>query len=147
MSERGIENYAPLTKTIRQWSDRKKTVELPLISGYVFVNISEKENPSVLQTKGVVNFVKSEGKVALIREEEIDRLKQLVSLGYQLEATGMEKRYTEGDKVKINAGALKGIEGYITETRESRHIEVLLESIGQCIRVKLPRELLLKVEA
>src|ERR1700752_210484 len=89
LSEKGIESYVPIVKTMRQWSDRKKMVEVPLLNGYVFVHISPIENDKTLQTKGVVNFVRSEGKTAVIRADEIDRLKQLVELGYQLEANGI----------------------------------------------------------
>jgi transcription antitermination factor NusG len=145
LQSKNIEAYVPIVKTMRQWSDRKKMVEMPLMNGYVFVNISEKEKDKVAQTRGVVNFVRSEGKVAVIREFEINRLKQLVKLGYQLEAESISKSYKEGDKVKISSGALKGIEGYVVEGKDSRSIEVLLESIGQCIRVKLPKELLLSL--
>ncbi len=140
-----IESYVPLVKTMRQWSDRKKMVELPLLNGYVFVNINPSQTDTVLQTRGVVSFVKSEGKIALVRDIEIDRLKQLVSLGYQLEAGGIKKEYKEGERVKISSGVLKGIEGYVVDGSEQKQIEVLLESIGQCIRVKLPGELLLSV--
>ncbi len=142
---KGIEAYVPIVKTMRQWSDRKKMVELPLLNGYVFVNITNTENDKVLQTRGVVNFVRSEGKIAVIREIEIDRLKQLVALGYHLEANGINKEYKEGDKVKITSGVLKGIEGYVVDAGENKQIEVLLESIGQCIRVKLPNELLISL--
>ena len=138
-----IEIYVPLIKTMKQWSDRKKLVELPLLNGYVFVRISSIEIDKVTQTKGVVNFVRSEGKIAIIREVEINRLKQLVELGYQLEVFSVNRKYNQGDKVKINSGALKGIEGYVIAGTESRQIEVLLESIGQCIRVKLPESILL----
>jgi transcription antitermination factor NusG len=146
LQSRNIEAYIPIIKTMRQWSDRKKMVELPLLNGYVFVNISGNNSDTVMQTKGVVNFVRSEGKIAAIKEVEINRLKQLVELGYQLEAEAIQKKYKEGDKVKINSGALKGLEGYVVENKENRYIEVLLESIGQCIRVKLPKELLLSIE-
>jgi transcription antitermination factor NusG len=145
LQSKNIEAYVPIVKTMRQWSDRKKMVELPLMNGYVFVKISEKEKDVVAQTRGVVNFVRSEGRIAVIREFEINRLKQLVELGYQLEASSISKIYKEGDKVKISSGALKGIEGYVVEGKDSRSIEVLLESIGQCIRVKLPKELLLSI--
>lgn len=143
---RGIEAYVPVIKTMRQWSDRKKMVELPLLSGYVFTKISLPERDLVIQTKGVVNFVRSEGKIALIREVEIGRLKQLVDLGYQLETHGIQRKYNEGDKVKINSGVLKNIEGYVVDGKEDKHIEVLLESIGQCIRVKLPAGLLISAQ-
>ncbi len=145
LTNKGIEAYVPLVKTMRQWSDRKKMVELPLLNGYVFVKINSIENDKVMQTKGIVNFVKSEGKIAVIRDIEIDRLKQLVEFGYHLEANAINKKYKEGDKVKISSGVLKGIEGYVVETTENKQIDVLLESIGQCIRVKLPQELLLDI--
>ncbi len=145
LNNKGIEAYVPIVKTMRRWSDRKKMVEMPLLNGYVFVKITPLENDKVIQTKGVVNFVRSEGKIAAIRDIEIDRLKQLVQLGYHIEANGINKEYKEGDKVKINSGVLKGIEGYVVEAGEKNQIDVLLESIGQCIRVKLPKELLLDI--
>jgi transcription antitermination factor NusG len=142
LNNKGIEAYVPIIKTMRQWSDRKKMVELPLLNGYVFVKINSAENEKVMQTRGVVNFVRSEGKIAVIRDVEIERLKQLVQLGYHLEATSINKKYNEGDKIKISSGVLKGIEGFVVKTKENNQIEVLLESIGQCIRVNLPAELL-----
>jgi transcription antitermination factor NusG len=147
LQAKSIEAYTPIIKTLRQWSDRKKMVEVPLLHGYVFVNINEKEKDPVLQTKGVVSFVRSEGKTAVIREVEIDRLKQLVALGYQLETSAINKIYKEGDKVKIVSGMLNGIEGYVVTGGDHKQIEVVLESIGQCIRVRLPKEILVNSQA
>ena len=146
LQQKNIEVYLPIVKTMRQWSDRKKLVELPLLNGYIFVKISAIENDKVLQIAGVVNFVRAEGKIAKIREEEIDRLKQLIELGYHMEAHGISHDYKEGEKVKINSGALKNIEGFVIENKEGRFIEILLESIGQGIRVKLPKETLIPIK-
>jgi transcription antitermination factor NusG len=140
-----IEAYVPLIKTMKQWSDRKKMVELPLLNGYVFVKIDLKEKDKVAQTKGVVNFVRHCGEIAKIKEQEINQLKQLVDLGYHLEASGSKKGYKEGDKVKITSGALKNIEGFVTENKEGRFIELVLDSIDQVIKVKLPEELLIAI--
>lgn len=139
---KNIEAYVPLVKTMKQWSDRKKMLELPLLNGYVFVKIDLKEKDKVLQTKGVVNFVRHCGEIAKIREQEIIQLKQLVELGYQIEVSSLAKKYKEGDRVKITSGALKNIEGYVTENKEGRFIEVILDSIGQVITVKVKEELL-----
>ena len=141
--KKGIEAYTPILKTMRQWSDRKKMVELPLINGYVFAHISQQEQDKTIQTKGIVNFVRSDGKLAIVRDIEIKRLKQLIELGYQMEAFGIGNTYKQGDKVKITSGALKNIEGFVVENKEGRFIDVLLESIGQSIRVKLPQEILI----
>lgn len=142
LEEKGIESYVPLMKTMRQWSDRKKMVELPLLNGYVFVQIAAIDKEKVLQTKGVVSFVRSEGRTAVVRPEEIERLKQLVELGYHMEAFGVQHNFKEGEKVKITSGALKGMEGFVTESKEGRSITIILESIGQGIRVKLPKDIL-----
>jgi transcription antitermination factor NusG len=139
---KGIESYLPLVKTMKQWSDRKKMVEFPLLNGYIFVHILPIEKEKTLQTKGIVNFVRSEGKVAVIRNVEIERLKQLVELGYQIEAGAIDNQFEEGEKVKITSGPLKGIEGFVIENKDERYLNILLESIGQSIRVKLPKEIL-----
>ncbi len=145
LQQKNIEAYLPIVKTMRQWSDRKKMVEMPLLNGYIFVKIDATQNERTLQTAGVVNFVRAEGKIAKVREMEIDRLKQLIELGYQMEANGIKRNYKEGDKIKITSGALKNIEGFVVENKEGRYIDVLLESIGQSIRVKLPQEILIPI--
>ncbi len=146
LQKKNIEAYLPILKTMRQWSDRKKMVEMPLLNGYVFVKIDITQNEKTLQTPGVVNFVRAEGKIAKVREVEIDRLKQLIELGYQMEANGVKRTYKEGDKIKITSGALRNIEGFVVENKEGRYIDVLLESIGQSIRVKLPEEILIPIK-
>jgi len=143
---KGIDAYVPLQKVVKQWSDRKKIVETPLLNGYVFVNIDAAQNEIILQTRGVVAFVKSNGSHGVIRSEEIERLKQLIELGYQLEVNGINRNYKEGDKVKISSGPLKNIEGFVIENKVGRFIEVLLESIGQSIKVKLPQGILTEVK-
>jgi len=131
---------------MKQWSDRKKIVELPLFNGYVFVYIDSSENEKVMQTRGVVNFVRSEGKIAIVREEEIARLRQLIELGYHVEARGYEKEYKPGDKIKISAGPLKGFEGYITAAKHGKTFEIILETIKQSIKVNLPEEILVAAD-
>jgi transcription antitermination factor NusG len=138
-----VEAYVPLIKTMRQWSDRKKMVELPLLNGYVFVRIAEAEKETVLQTKGVVGFVRSEGKIALVRDEEVARLRQLVELGYQLEVLTLDRELRKGEKVKIGSGVLRGLEGIVLDNKDQHDLLVLLESIGQCIKVRVPKEILL----
>jgi transcription antitermination factor NusG len=144
---KNIEAYVPIIKTMRQWSDRKKMVEFPLINGYVFVNISALEIDKTLQTKGIVNFVRHSGKIAVIREVEINRIKQLVDLGYQIESDVSSSEFKIGNKVKITSGPLKNIEGFIINKLNDKYLFVQLESIGKTIKVKLPEDLLLPLES
>ena len=55
--EAGIETFLPLQKTYRMWSDRKKLVEKPLLSSYVFVKTNKKSFQKVYKTNGVVKFI------------------------------------------------------------------------------------------
>lgn len=142
LEAKGIEAYVPMVKTMRQWSDRKKIVGLPLLSGYVFVHVGATEQSKTLQTRGVVNFVRVEGRLAVVRDAEIEGLKQLVSLGYQMETGKLSPDLKEGDRVKVMSSVLKGIEGYVIDSKAGRYIDVQLESIGQSIKVKLPKQIL-----
>jgi len=141
--QKGIEAYVPLSKTMRQWSDRKKLVEFPLINGYVFVHIQPIENEKTLHTNGVVNFVRLNGKIALIRESEIERLKQLIELGYQLESDSDNSTFEIGEKVKITSGPLKNLEGQILNKSDEKIFLLELETIGKSIKVKLPKDILI----
>ena len=57
LTKNGFEVYCPLIKTLRQWSDRKKKVEIPMFSSYVFIHIDEKNRQLPLYDQGVMNYV------------------------------------------------------------------------------------------
>jgi transcription antitermination factor NusG len=108
LRERGIETYLPLYKTIRQWSDRKKKVELPLFNSYVFVHVCEQERRTVLETDGVVRFLFFLGKPAVVRPEEIEAIKLFLH-----ETEGMKIKVEVGQKVEIASGPMEGIYGEV----------------------------------
>lgn len=142
LQKKGVEVYVPLIKTMRQWTDRKKMVEIPLFSGYVFVKTTAGQSDFILRTKGIVGFVKYLGKNAAIRDIELSRIKQLVELGYEIETSELNKRFQVGEKIQITSGPLKGIEGYVMNLVNSYWLEIALESLGQVIKVKLPEGIL-----
>ena len=111
--ERGIEAYLPLIKTLRQWSDRKKRVELPLIPSYVFVKIEERNFRHVLEVDGALGFITFEGKKVPIPERQMKALMGIVEHGLDVEATA--KNIHSGDKVRIGSGPLRGTQGEVVE--------------------------------
>ena len=54
----GITTFLPTIKQVRQWSDRRKVIESPLFSCYVFVKIvpDNRERLKVLRVNGVIRF-------------------------------------------------------------------------------------------
>jgi transcriptional antiterminator RfaH len=71
----GIVVYCPLVTQIKQWSDRKKKIQVPLFNSYLFVNMDEKDREKVFQVSGVVRYLFWLGKPAIVRDEEIDVLR------------------------------------------------------------------------
>ena len=59
LQAQGFATFLPLSVEVRQWSDRRKVVEMPLFPGYVFLQMVylPEQRLRVLTTEGVVNFV------------------------------------------------------------------------------------------
>jgi transcription antitermination factor NusG len=127
LSAKDIENYCPVNRISRQWSDRKKLVSVPLFTGYVFVRIEEKNQLTVRSTAGVINFVYWLNKPAVIREEEIVLIKRFLN---EYENVQLEKvAIQNNDTVRVTGGALMGLEGMVLSA--SRNVvRVLLPSLG-----------------
>lgn len=145
MLENDIDAFLPLTKTIRQWSDRKKTVELPLISSYVFVNLEEKELFKTLPIPGTVNVLKHLGKPAKIRDEEIENLKILSSNTKDFEVSNYA-RVIQGDAVEVTKGPFMGLIATCEKTSTGHRVIVKIDSLGSCFNVNIPLSFLRKID-
>lgn len=125
--EAGIEAYCPLNKVKKKWSDRMKTVEVPLFTSYVFVKILENQKSKVRETPGVVNFVYEEGKPAVIREKEIEKIQRFLEEYQNVEVVPSEFR--KGQIVKVNEGLFVDEEGKVIDTHNNK-VRVVIKSLG-----------------
>ena len=72
--------YLPLVNRRSQWSDRRKTIEKPLFTSYVFVYLNDITSYyRVLQVDGFVMFISFGGKLAMVKDSEIETIKQLIA--------------------------------------------------------------------
>jgi transcription antitermination factor NusG len=130
LTRKGIENYCPLNKVMKQWHDRKKLVEEPLFTSYVFVCVTQTEYTEVRKTEGIINFVYWLGKPAIIREEEITGIQSFLGQHQQVK---LEKtRINVEDKVQIIQGPLMHKEGQVLEVHQ-KTVKVLLPSLGYAL--------------
>jgi transcription antitermination factor NusG len=141
LSRRGYEVFLPLQKTMRQWSDRKKKVEVPLFNSYIFVSITEDKIIDVLQAPGVSWNIKYNGHPAFLRPDEMLLIQRFLSSGLFIEATG-ESTIEKGDRVEVMDGPLKGLRGSVVQTSEGKKFSVALESIHHNIIVSVEAFLL-----
>ncbi|WP_121353806.1 UpxY family transcription antiterminator [Flavisolibacter nicotianae] len=130
LTRKGIENYCPLNKVMKQWHDRKKLVEEPLFTSYVFVCITPAELTEVKKTDGIINFVYWLGKPAMVREEEIETIRDFLCSyrEVQLEKT----RIKPEDSIQIINGPLMNREGKVLEVHQ-KTIKVILPSLGHAL--------------
>lgn len=136
LSEKGINVYVPLQKRLKQWSDRRKWVEEPLLNSYVFVNIPRSQYYDVLNTQGVVRYITFEGKAVPIPGKQIEVLRRLVATEAEIEVSS--EKFQPGDKVEVRTGSLFGLTGELVEFRGKRLVLVRIEQIGQSLLVNIP---------
>ena len=137
LNKKNIESFLPLQKQLRQWKDRKKWVEIPLISGYCFVRISAKEYDKVLKTNGVVCFITFEGKAAVIQDNQIDYLKQMLKQ-YDFEVTVSTENFEPGKKVEVIEGPMIGLRGELVESRGKNKFILRFTKINSVFTVEIP---------
>lgn len=131
-----LESFLPTYITIRQWSDRKKKVELPLFTSYLFVHVSKKEYYKVLNTDGAVKYIYYQGKPATVSEEIIDSIKRLINSNVEFEI--VSQKLPIGTKVIIKEGILKGIIGEIIQYKGSLRACIRVDQIDKSIFVSIP---------
>jgi len=91
----GIQTFLPYKKEIRQWSDRKKKIKVPLLPSMLLVFVEEKDIPKIFTVPGPVRFLFEQGKRATVSEEEITAMQHYLSGKFE------EKSLCVGDTVVV----------------------------------------------
>ncbi len=135
-TNREIENYCPLHRVTKKWHDRNKVINEPLFPSYVFVRATVMQLSIIRETKGVINFVYWLGKPAMIRNEEIETIRQFLK---DYDKVMLEKTIVNlQDTVRILYGPLMNQEGKVVEILH-RTVKVLLPSLGYALVAEIEK--------
>ncbi len=134
LTKSGIECYCPLIIQERQWSDRKKKVEVPLFNSYVFVRLAENNRNAVFQSSGVVRYLFWLSKPAIVREEEINVIKKWLNASNDTDFS--IECYKIGDAVKIDSGPFSDQKAVVQEINKTHYV-LYLESLGCVLKMKI----------
>ena len=93
----GIEAYTPSRVELREWSDRKKKVRVPLLPSMVLVQLDEKEVNKVFEIPGVVRYLFEYGKRAEVSNEEVLAMKAHVANSFSVQ----ENKLVVGDTIQV----------------------------------------------
>ncbi|MCC5937207.1 MAG: UpxY family transcription antiterminator [Lunatimonas sp.] len=140
LKEKGIEVYLPMVEQVRQWSDRKKKVVVPLFNGYLFVNFTKDRLWEALQVSGAVKFVNFSGEHATVPQAEIDTIRRVIETGVSVEVN--TDPIEKGERVKILGGPLEGFEGECVQKSNQDYFIIRIPGINQNMLINVPRKYL-----
>lgn len=140
LTRKGIEAYVPILKYTKRYERKIKHVEIPLISCYVFVRISESDYVKVLQTEHVVRFLKLHGQLMSIPEKEMELMKKVV--GENVVEKAHEGKLSKGTEVEVIGGNLTGLKGKVIKQQNKKFFVVALDNIGYSLELNIAKEFL-----
>ena len=129
----GLETYCPTQTVVRQWSDRKKKIEKPLFTSYVFVRCSYKEFELIYQVHGFVRFVNYLGKPAIVRDSEIEAIKVFLE-----QVTDHSITFKVEERVTIKEGPLQGQSGKVEIIGKDK-LKIRIEQLGMSLIAEVHR--------
>jgi transcription antitermination factor NusG len=144
LQQLGIETYLPLRKELRQWSDRKKWIESPVISSYIFVHIIQQEYRKVFDVRNIVAFVSYKGKAVSIPDREIEAMQRVVEnkISFSVEKGDLKK----GKNITFVSGPLIGITGEITDIQGQKKLFIRIKHAGFSLVVNLEKDTVYQID-
>jgi len=136
IEQKKIEVYSPFIEKIRIWSDRKKKIQVPLFSGYVFIHGDESERiKAITDTIGAMKYIYFQKRPAVVNDREIEIIKQALLSPEKISIE--EKRIKKGDLIIVSHGLFKGMKGYVNEFRGKYKLTVNLEELSYSFNIIL----------
>lgn len=132
LQEIGITVYCPMVTQMRQWSDRKKKVTVPLFPSYLFIQIEDKNRAAVFEVTGVIRYLFWLRKPAIVKPAEIESIKQWLLAPDTFEVT--LSAWKPGDKIVVEEGAFKNQVAIVQEVKKNSYV-LVLEALGCVLRV------------
>jgi|TARA_B110000967_G_C18813619_1_gene524971 transcriptional antiterminator RfaH len=133
----GYKSFLPLTTELRQWSDRKKEVKVPLISSYVFIKVNKKDLVDIYSIPGVAGVLKYLGLPAIITEVEINNLK-IVANNRGATKTIAPFLLENGKSVQVIKGPFEGLIAVCLSNNGKHRIIVKIEALNSFSEISLP---------
>jgi len=131
-----VEHYLPTITRLKQWSDRKKKVTEPLIRGYIFIYVNEKQRLVSVEQPSIVRCIFDGGHPASIPDWQIDNIKKMLTLDSEII---VYNGIVPGTKVKIKNGPFEGVVGTVTNNEMERSISISIDLLNRSVITRVPQ--------
>jgi len=137
LRSKGYQEFLPLHRQRRRWSDRVVEVELPLFPGYVFSRFEVERRLPLLMTPGVISVVGAGRLPHPVADAEIEALQILVHSRLDLQPWPYLHL---GQRVRIFRGPLTGAEGILASVKSPKRLVVSVTLLQRSVAVEVPED-------
>ncbi len=134
LDAKGYQQFVPTYKIQKRWSDRVKVTEAPLFPGYLFCRFDPQLRLPILKTPGVIQVVGFNRIPTPIDETEIHAIQTLMASGL---ATQPWPFLAVGDRVRIDSGPLRGLDGIVVKLKENHRLVVSVTLLRRSVAVEI----------
>ena len=136
LCEDGLETYLPIVHEVHRWSDRKKKVEVPLFSCYLFVRCawSSEDRTRVYRVESALGFVGVRGAGLPIPDEQIESVRTALAQPKPCRSLPFLK---VGQRVRVCGGAMDGVEGVFLSENGDQSLVISIDAIQRSLAVRI----------
>ena len=134
LRSKGYDEFVPLYRSRRRWSDRDKEVLVPLFPGYIFCRLLPAAYGKVLSTPGVIEFVGIGKAPSPVDDGEIEAIKTIVNARLQIEQLPF---LAAGQRVRIEGGPLYGLEGILLKVGRQHRLVASVTLLQRSVAVEV----------
>jgi transcription antitermination factor NusG len=136
LREEGLETFLPTVRETHRWSDRKKVVEVPLFSCYVFVRcaLNAEDRTKVYRVDSALGFVGTRGAGIPIPDEQIESVRAVLSQPAPCRSHPFLK---VGQRVRVCGGAMDGVEGVFLSENGDNSLVISVDVIQRSLAVRI----------
>src|SRR5580658_5234818 len=136
LHDQGMETFVPTTIQVHRWSDRKKKVEVPVFSCYVFIrsSLGAEDRTRVYRVESVHGFVGVRGASLPIPDDQIKSIQRVLTQSAPWRSYPFLK---VGQRVRIRGGAMDGVEGVFLSENGDHSLIISLDAIQRSMAVRI----------
>jgi transcription antitermination factor NusG len=137
LTSRALDVFLPKVKVLSRRRDRRKVIEIPLFSSYLFVHalLNPDIRLAIQKTPGVVRILGHDREPRPVPAEEVESLLTIVQSGREIQPFAYLR---EGMKVRVKSGPLRDAVGFLVEKQERKQrLIVSVHLMNQSVSVSL----------
>jgi transcription antitermination factor NusG len=137
LQHKGYEDYLPLYRQRRRWSDRVTEIQLPLFPGYIFCKFDVLRRLPILVIPGVISVIGVGKNPLAVSEDEIVAIQNVVRSGLTYKPSGY---VTKGQWARIDRGPLQGQTGIVVAEKGVCRLIISVNLLQRSVAVEIDRD-------